>query len=441
MKYISVIIFILLTVTSNAQEKKWTLQECMQYAVENSPRKNKQEAQNKIYNQNYIEAIGKLLPSVQAGTSTYFNFGRGLDAETNTYTDINSFSNNYSLYSSLTLFDGLTNITKIKIQKVNQLMGKQQLQEAKDMIAYETMEAFFNVLYYKETVKLAEQQLMESSENLRQVQRMEELGMKGFPDVAEIKAKEATDNYNLTRQKNLTAVGIIQLKEKMNFPIDEEIDIMDYTSDEIISKSTDTAINVYDQSLSFLPKVLAIDASLQAQKLSYKSAKGSLFPAISVDAGLSTNFSRYMDGSAYSSFRNQFRDKRGSYVGFTLSIPVFNGFSSTAQVKRSKYQMTITQNEKDEKFRAIYSEIEQAIADMNGQADEYYQARKQVEALTVAHNVNNRKYKEGLISALEFHTSSNRLLQAKVNELNAKLKFYLKCKLVKYYKGEPFITE
>lgn len=441
MKYIIFIIAFIIGFTANAQEKKWTLEECMRYAIENSPKKNKQDAQNSIYHQNFLEAVGKLIPSLSANTNASFNFGRGLDSETNTYTDINSFSNNYSLYSSLVLFDGFSNINKMKMQKVNKLMGKQQLQQTKDVIAYETMEAFINVAYYMDMVKLAEQQLEESTANVKQIKRMEELGMKGAADVAELVAKEATDNYNLTRQKNLLVIGIIVLKEKMNFPIEDDIKISNIVSDELITKTQETAVSIFENAKSVNPKAMAAESAFQAQQLAYKSAKGSFSPTLSVEAGISTNFSRYMDGSEYSSFKDQIRDKRGHYIGFSLSIPIFSGFSRSAQVKRSKAQTVIARNERDETLRTLYSEVEQAVADMNGLADEFYQAKKQTDAMTVAHNVNQRKFTEGLINAIELHTSSNRLLQAKVDELNARLKYEIKHRLVDYYKGTPFITE
>lgn len=441
MKYIIFTIALFIGLITNAQEKKWTLDECMRYAIENSPKKNKQDAQNSIYHQNFLEAVGKLIPSLSANTNASFNFGRGLDSETNTYTDINSFSNNYSLYSSLVLFDGFSNINKMKMQKVNKLMGKQQLQQTKDAIAYETMEAFINVAYSMDMVKLAEQQLEESTANVKQVKRMEELGMKGAADVAELVAKEATDNYNLTRQKNLLVIGIILLKVKMNFPIEDDIEISNTVSDELITKTEETALSIFENAKSVNPKAIAAESAFQAQQLAYKAAKGSFSPTLSMEAGISTNFSRYMDGSEYSSFKDQMRDKRGHYIGFSLSIPIFSGFSRSAQVKRSKAQTVIARNERDETLRTLYSEVEQAIADMNGLADEFYQAKKQTDAMTVAHNVNQRKFTEGLISAIELYTSSNRLLQAKVDELNARLKYELKHRLVDYYKGTPFITE
>ncbi len=440
MKFLYAIVIILAASLSSieAQEKKWTLEECMRYAVDHSPRRNKQTAQNSIYNQNYMEAIGKLLPSVNATTSASFNFGRSLNSD-NTYADVNAFNNDYGLYSSLTLFDGLANINRIKMQKMSKLMGKEQLQEIIDKIAYETMESYFTVLYNSEMVKLAAQQLEESSENVRQVRRMEELGVKGFPDVAEMQAKEAADNYNLTKQKNLLTISIIQLKEKMNFPIDEELTLENYSSEVLIAKSGDTPRDIYKQSLGFLPKAMAAEAAVQVKERSYKTAKGAFLPTLSVDAGYSTNFFRFMDGSDYEPFRDQFKNKVGKYIGFTLKIPIFNGFSRSVAAKKSKAELIIARNERDETLRTIYSEIEQAVTDMNGQVDEYYQAGKQVEAMSVAHDVNQRKYKEGLVSALELHTSSNRLLESKVEELNSRLKFYLKHRLVNYYKGEAFI--
>lgn len=438
---ISIIALLIIVIALKAQDKQWTLDDCMAYAVENSPKNRNQKAQNSIYHQNYIEAIGRLLPSISANTNANFNFGRALDPETNTYNNINSFNNGYGLYGSLTIFDGLANLSRLKMQKINKLMGKQQLQQTEDEIAYQTMEAYFNAQYYSEMVTLAEKQLEESTNNLKQVKRMEELGVKGFPDVAEMQAKEAEDNYNLTKQHNILTIGIIILKEKMNFPLEDTLVITPYQLKEIVAKSPDKAYTIYEQSLSYTPKALAAQSSVDAQKQAYRMAKGGLYPTISFNAGFSTNFSRYMDGSTYKSFSTQVKDKRGHYFEFSLSLPIFSGFSRSAQAKRGRSQLIMAESERDQTLRTLYSEIEQSIADMNGQADQYIQALKQVEAMKVAHDVNQRKYNEGLVSALELHTSANRLLKAKTDELNACLQYELKHRLVDYYKGKPFIQK
>lgn len=435
------ILLLVSCVASKAQEKQWTLDACIQYAVENSPRVNKLKAQNSIYQQDYLGAIGKLIPSLNVGTNAYFNFGRGIDYDTNTYIDINALSNAYSVYSNLTLFDGLSNIYRIKMQKANKLAGKQQLEQEREMVAYDTMESFFNVLYYKRMVQLAQEQAEESANNMKQANRMEELGMKAKPDVAEMAAKEAADIYNLTRQKNLLAIGMILLKERMNFPMDEALDIVDEESEVLIVKTGETIPAIYETARAFNHKVLSAESALKVQQMNKRVAMGGFSPTISMEAGISTGFARYLDGSDYEPFVDQFKNKRGSYVGFTLSVPLFNGFSKTTNYKRSKAQVMIAESEFQETLRALYSEIEQAVADMNGQADAHRQAVRQREAMETAHEANQRKYDEGLISPLELHTSANRVVQAKAEELNAELQYRLKARLVRYYKGESFVIQ
>ena len=443
-KYLTLLL-LLTTLSAGAQNKKWTLGECMKYAIQNSPRKNTQEAQNSIYKHDYTEAIGRLLPSVSANTNAYINFGRSVNYETNTYTNTNAFYNDYGVWSNLTLFDGMAGINRLKFQKMNRLMGAHELEELKYLIAYETMEAFFKVSYQTEMVKFAEEQLAESTGNLKQVERMGELGLKGFPDVAEMQAKEAADNYELTRQKNLLTISLIELKAKMNFPIDEALDIVAFDAETLIGKADETALEIYNRSLSYLPKALSAKASLSAKELSYKMAKGGFSPTISASANFGTGYAKFLDPLLYTDnnplqpYNTQLKDKKGYQVGFTLSVPLFDGFSRSTSVKRAKQEMIIAQNKKEETLKEIYSEIEQAVADMNGQADEYCQAKKQVEAMSVAYDVNRRKYNEGLINAIELHTSSNKLLKAKIEEVNAHLMFHLKQKLVNYYKGEPFV--
>lgn len=412
------------------------MDDCIRYATEHNPQRTKQEAQNTIYKINQQEAIGGFLPSLTAESGISANFGRGLDPETNTYISTGTFGNSYNIYSSMTLFDGLSQIHRTKLAKINRLMGTQQLQDVKDRIALETMEAFFNVLYYKGTVNLAEQQLQESANNLKRIQRMEELGMKAASELAEIRAKEAEDRFLLTQQKNLLRIEIIKLKEKMNFPIEEELLVADTETPELIKLAEKNAVTVYGQALQTLPKILSAKQSLKATEAEYKIARGRLFPILSLGAGFSTGFSRLMDETPEMPFREQLKNKQGSYINMTLSIPLFDRLSRPSEARRAKQRLTIAHSEYEATLRQIYSEIEQAVADVCGLEDESRSAHEKTDAMLEAHKVNTRKYDEGLINAIELATSANRLLNARVEELHTNLKYQLKYRLLQYYKGE-----
>ena len=219
------------------------------------------------------------------------------------------------------------------------------------------------------------------------------------------------------------------------------MDITDEQSDVLIVKSGETVPAIYETARVVNPKALSAESALKVQQMNKRVAMGGFSPVISMDAGISSGFARYLNGSDYEPFWDQLKNKRGSYVGFTLSVPLFTGFSKTTNYKRSKAQVIIAESELQETLRTLYSEIEQSVADMNGQADAYQQAVKQREAMEAAHEANQRKYEEGLISPLELHTSANRVVEAKAEELNAELQYRLKERLVRYYNGESFMVQ
>ncbi|MDR1593289.1 MAG: TolC family protein [Prevotellaceae bacterium] len=438
MKHLLFISFIFIPVLSFSQDKIWTLDECVNYALEYNKQIAKQAAQNSIYGIDKREIIAGFLPSISAGTSVSSNFGRGVDPETNTYISTSTFGNSYEIYASVVLFDGFSQIYKFKMANNNRLLGKVQLQDVKDRVALDVMEIFFNVLYYKGTVNLAEERLQESLNDLKRVKRMEELGMKSFPDVAEIEAKEAEDRFTLTKQENLLRLEIICLKEKMNLPVDEDLAIVEMENSNLATHSDENPAEIFGQASQTLPKLLSSEQTLKAKDAEYKMTRSRISPTISASAGFSTGFSRLMDGSPYVSFKEQLRNREGSYIGLSLSVPLFDRLSRISETRRSKQRLIIAKNENEEIKRQVYGEIEQTLADVKGLHDERNAAERKAGAMEAAHKVNVRKYEEGLINALELSTSSNRLLQSRIEALYTNLKYQLKCRLLQYYKGESF---
>jgi outer membrane protein TolC len=417
-----------------AQDKTWSLDECIRYALEHQPRQAQQKAQNEIYRLDRREALGAFFPSLNAGSGASMNFGRGLDPETNTYISTNTFSNAYEIYSSLTLFDGLAQYYRVKMANVRRLMGDEELRTLQDKTTFEVMELYFNVLYYKGTVDLADRQWSESAAHLRKYRRMEELGLTSIPDLAEAQAKEAEDRFLLTRQTNLYNLERIRLKEKMNLPADDDLLVDDYTPEPAVRPAPDSARTICQTALPALPAVQASAHALAAAELEYRIARGRLLPSLSMNAGFGTSFSRLMDGNDYMPFWEQLKVREGAYVGFTLSIPLFNGLARTSELQRSRQRAVIARSRHEEVRRQAYSEIEQAVADVDGLADEYRHAQQRTAAMQSAHQLNVRKYETGLIDALALATSANRLLNARVEELYTRLKYHLKYRLLTYYK-------
>ena len=141
------------------------------------------------------------------------------------------------------------------------------------------------------------------------------------------------------------------------------------------------------------------------------------------------------------SFKNQFRDNRGEYIQASLSIPIFNSLSRRTNVNRSRNNMLIQEQNRNQTLQQLQSDIRKAVNDCQGYAKQYEQMKKRVEANQLAYDVMRRKYEEGLVSPLDLQTSANLLLSAKADQLKTKLDYIIQCRLVKYYKGIPLIEQ
>lgn len=416
-----------------------TLDECMRYAVEHSPAVRRQDYTNRSYRQDYIESVAALVPSVSGTVGASTSFGRSVDPETNTYTDVSNFDNSYSLSGQMPVFAGLTRINTLRAARVMRSQGVEELQLARDEIALKTMEAYFDVVYYTESVRLAREQLETSTAELTKSRKLFELGLKSAADVAEVESQCASDDYLVTQQENNLALAEIALSEAMNYPADRLLRIV---TDPPVETPAGVAPfdEVLDYALENNPKAVAARHDVRHSRLQFSIAKGNLYPSLYVGGGYSTNFFMSLDDrSLYASFPDQFRDNRGYYVSAQLSIPIFGGLSRRTSVNRARNSWRIAEQNRIETLRTLQSEVAQAYQQMLGYGKEFVQASKKSDAAQLAYEAVSGKYERGMVSALDLQTAADRLLEARSERLRARLQYIVKVRLVAYYNGEPLI--
>ncbi len=416
--------------------RRWTLEECMQYAVENSPQVVRQEYMNDNYRQDRIGAIASMMPRISAGSGVGWSFGRNVDPETNTYINTSSFSNSYSLSASIPLFNGFAAINNVRSTRIARLRGEQEWEQIARRVTEATMTAFFDVIYYEEAVSIAAEQLEQSRKNLAMTERQAELGLKGRPEVAQIEAEVAGGEYLLVQQENLRDLALLQLKDQMNYPLEEPLSV----DSQVRLHSglfADDAGAIFERALEWLPEAKISEFTLRESQLDLSIARGQQLPTLSASGGYRTDFSRRLNGNPYISFNDQLNNNLGKNVGLSLSIPIFNGLGNRTRVNRARNNLRMAEQTNTETLRQIRSEIEQAVMDVEGFAKQYAQALKKEVSQQEAHRANQRKFEEGLISALELQTSTNALLQARVDRLQVELQYQIKCRMLDYYKGEP----
>lgn len=426
---------------ARAQEA-WTIDRCIEYAVENSASVKKTQWDFDTRKAEYLQSIGDFLPSVSASSSVQWNWGRNIDPETNTYNTITTYNNGYGAYASLTIFDGGQTIYRWKQARDSKKYGANAIQNARDTKAIQVMMAYVEAAYCQGTIGVAEDRLKESAQALDKAKLQYELGIIGLPDLTQRQANYANDEYTLVQRRNAYQMACLNLWDAMNLA-PELRSFGDWDGalaglPEPVMQIDDPE-QIYQYALGNNPQSLMADLSVNMAKYSYRAAKGSFAPTISLNGGLSTNYFRALDGEYQAaSFSSQFRNNLGKYVGASISIPIFDGFYRHAGTRRARNNYNVAQIERDEARLKLYNDITAAVNDRDGYLKEVMSLETKVEADSLAYAMAKRKYDEGMMSIVDQLTIANTYYQSRVDLLQRRLLYYLKNRLVAYYKGENF---
>ena len=429
------ILFILhlLLFTSSAQT--WTMQQCMQYAVEHNHEVKQAALELDNYKAQKTKAIGSFLPAVDAGIGAQYNFGRAIDPETNGYTDVSTFYNGYQLSASLPVFDGFSRLHALRAAKASELMGRASLRQHQDQTALNVLQAYANVAYYEGLVKMAEEKVQETALLLKQTRLLEEVGRKSAADVAQVESQQAEADYELTRQQNLYASALLELKKTMAMP-----DSMEFRVES--GKIKNSSFLTLNSSLSTVHSELQVARHhMQASKHEWHQARASLFPSLSLSAGLNTTYYKTLHSETAASFANQFKNNMGEYVGATLSIPLFNRLQTVTNIRKAKNNYQIACEAYEQKQLELKKLSQEAWQDWQGYLKQTVQMEKKVEADSLAYQLTRRQFEEGLSTAIDLHTTSAQLMNSKATLLQCRLMAMVKEQLVRYYKGEQIWTE
>ena len=431
--------FILTLSVVSASAQRWTMQQCMQYAVEHNHEVKRAELELDNYKANKTGAIGRFLPSVDAGIGAQYNFGRAIDPETNGYTDVSTFYNGYQVSASLPVFDGFSRLHALKAAKASELMGRMALRQQQDQTALNVLQAFTNVAYFEGMVKMAEEKVEETMLLLRQTRVLEEVGRKSAADVTQIESQQAEADYELTRQQNYYASALLELKKEMGFPLHDSL-----STTFIPSVGTDSSqlgkqtFPVWEHSFSgnLSSELQAVRYQMQASKHEWRQARASLFPSLSLNAGLNTTYFKTLHSQTTASFSDQFKNNMGEYLGATLSIPLFNRLQTVTSIRKAKNNYRIAREAYEQKLLELEKLSREAWQDWQGYQKQTEQMTHKVEADSLAYQLTYRQFEEGLSTAIDLHTTSSQLLQSKATLLQCQLMTMVKEQLVRYYQGE-----
>ncbi len=436
-KSIILLLLALVQLQGAAQTKVWTLRDCIDHALEHNinVRQSALNVQQKEIDLN--TAQGRRLPGVSASGSESLSFGRGLTAD-NTYTNSNTSSTSFNLGMDVPVFQGLQISTGIRMGRLDLEAAMADLDKAKDDVRVAVAQAYVQILYSQELLKVAVSQEEHDKMLLFRMEEMKEVGKASSSDVAAQQATLAQSTVSRTQAEANLNIAILDLTQLLELPSPEGFVIALPGSEDFATDLLMEPDAIYAQAVGIKPAVLSAELALHRADLAIKSAKGAYMPSLSLSAGLGTNYytSSKMD---YGTFFDQMSNNFSQYVGLSLNIPIFTRFSTRNNLRTAKLNRINQELQVENVKKALYKEIQQAYYNaLNSQAK--YQGSIGASRSAYEHyRLTEEKYLNGKAGIAEYNDAKNSYLRAESDLLRSRYECLFQTRLLDFYRGEEII--
>ncbi|MCM4155304.1 TolC family protein [Gramella sp. AN32] len=472
MKKFSITIFLtLFCAILNAQEKQWTLEECVNYALENNIQVKQAELDVEFSDIERRDAIGNLIPNINAQASNSWNTGLTQNVTTGILQNQTVRNSSYNITAGLTLFDGLRNFKQLQRARMSRLASEYSLDKMRDDIALFVADSYLQVLFNKQNLEVLRSQNDVTQQQLDRTNELVDAGVLPQGDLLEIRATNADEEQRIILAENqirISLIGLAQLlgiKDYQNFNIAErDYDIL---GSEILGNQIDDIISRAREERSEI-KIAEANRSLAEQDVAI--SKGAYLPSLGAFFNYNTRESgqgRIISGGVDPDdptrtigfvqetnqlvvtpnniatigeplpFFDQLSNNDGFSYGFQLSIPVLNGFAARNSVRRSQINVRRAEYQLEQAELDLESNIYQAYTDANGAQKAYEAALVAAEAQEKAFEYATERYDVGLTNAFDFSQAKARYENTQVEALRAKYDYIFKIKVVELYFGIP----
>lgn len=440
------ILFLMLLLANGyiqAQEK-WTLDACVNYALDHNLTLNDLKLTIDANRETYRQSYRNLLPSISGNSSYNIRFGRSVDPNNNAIIISDFFSNSYSLNASIDVFQGFQKMNSIKAANFLYKATKEERLQEKYLLAFRVMSAFYDIQFFQGLLAISKEQEKISLKNLKLLKKQIALGLKAGVDIYEAESLLMTDRLKVTQNENSLNAAKLQLIQEMNLENTATISITESLKVNIDGED-DADIRsdaVYKESLSFIPSIKAQELRVAAAKKEVSIARGNLMPSLSFSAGYSTGFfeTNTDDIGEVIPFRTQIKENASQFIGVSLRIPISNRWSARSRVKQQKIALERADNNLELQKQALNRLIQELVQGYHATQKELAQATKNEKSRFAAFSIAQKRFDKGLINAIELFQSKNLYEIAQNENLQIKLKMKVQKKTIDFYRGLPVFT-
>jgi outer membrane protein len=437
------LIFILICLLSShaqtfSQQKVWSLEDCVRYAIENNIQVKQQVIQTEIQKNSLDLAKLKLLPTLNGQISHDYSFGRALDQNSYTFYNQTLQSDYFYLGGATPIFNGLQNYNSIQKNKYEVMAGQEDLQSIRDDVGLNVALMYLQILLNKELVAANENQLNITLQQIEKTKKLVNAGSVAKGNLLQIEAQAAQEELLLINVKNQLETSYLNLTQllELKTPGGFEIIVPEITVDpnSIISGNIDEIYQIAEKNR---PEIRSSELKLTASEYDLKIAQGTRSPRVALNHSFNTRYTYISGQPTNEPFKTQLKNNKNSGIGVSMSIPILNGWQVNKNISNSKLSVENSQYSLEGTKKQLYKNIQQAYTDALASLKKYNSSLKAVTSTEESFRYTEQKFNVGMVTSVDYNAAKSQLLTAQSDMSQAKYEYVFKTKVLDFYKGIP----
>ena len=430
----------MISLSVSAQEK-WTLRECIDYAMQNSITLKQAHLTKQTATETRKQSQAALFPSLSASSNQSFGYrpwqssgmatvsnGTVNSSVTKTY-----YNGTYGINASWTLWNGNQNHNQVKANKLSEEQAELKIEQSANSIQEQIAQLYVQILYMNEAIGVNRESLDASKKNEERGQEMVNVGKMSKADLAQLSAQRAMEEYNLVEAESNLANYKLQLKQLLEITGEQAFDVaMPTASDQQALASIPSVMNVYEQALTLRPEIKNTELALQASDVQLKIARAGYLPTLSMTGGVGTSTT----SNNSNKWGEQMKTNFDASAGIGISIPIFDQRKARTAVNKAKIQHEQALLDQQDQQKKLYSTIEGFWLEAQTNQEKFRAASATVESEQQSYDLLQEQFNLGLKNIVELLNGKVSLLQAQQSKLQSKYTTILKQQLLKFYQGE-----
>lgn len=414
------------------------LETAVSIALENNLTLKRSELNQLTNEATLLQNQGQRYPNLTTGASSGYRWGRSINPVTNLFETARIGNINVSASSNATIFAGNQINNSIKQSKVDLEAGMYNIEATKNDITLNIINLFINVVFNREQVNVAENQLATTKDQLERTTKLVDAGSLPLSDQLDVQAQNATNEVNLINAKNNYNIAKLNLAQALQIPYTEDFAVIEpeFEINESLM-ATETPKDIYETALEVMPEIKTAQANVASAEYGVKLAKAGYYPTLGIGANIFSNYVDQVYGTERPTFGQQIENNLSEAVNLQLSIPIFSKLSNKANVQRARVQKRLSEVAALEAENQLRNDIETAYNSALAAQLTYESSLVQVQSLQETFRIAQQRFDLGAINSVDFQVAQNNLFNAQADLLNAKYTYIFRVKVLDFYLGNP----